>query len=392
MGFWKRLFGLEKKTQVEEEEEQLVYRRENINFHDREERRNYIKNCLDQMEDGEKELALLTGEYGLVTAYLTDMEEVEALPDEPAKEIKVLAKTIYNLEQESKEFLSSKSRLSDTEYAHMRSMEQEVEEGIQKMKEAEDFRKLVKQDMRRLEAEKQAYRYRKSELYGFLANYRGMVGVILVTAFISVMMLLVMQFIFKLQTKIAYFVLIPIAVLLLLYFFIRFVETRKELEKVEHASNRLIQLHNKVKIKYVNNTNLLNYYQLKYDTESAAKLEDLWKRYEEEKEKRLRFAEVEDRLDANKEKLRKALIRFRVKYPDRLICHPEAIVDSKEMVEERHEMILRRQALRKQMDYNRDLIQAAVTEIKDVVSDFPQYADEILGMLNEEEKKYVLQS
>ena len=392
MGFWKRLFGLERKTEQEDEEQQIVYRRENVNFNNPEERKNYITSCLEQMADAEKEISILTGEYSLVTAYLTDMEEVEALPEEPMGQIRATATVIKRLEQESQEFLSSKSRLSDVDYAHIRSMEQDVEEGIRKIKETENFQKIVKQDMRRLEAEKQAYRYRKNELYGFLSNYRGMVSVILITMIVSIVMLLVMQFVFKLQTVIAYFVLIPVAVILLVLFFVRFLDARKELEKVEHAQNRLIQLQNKVKIRYVNNTNLLNYYYLKFNVESAAKLEDLWERYEDEKEKRLHFAEVEDRLDSNREKLRSVLVRFRVKYPDRLLANPDALIDAKEMVESRHEMILRRQALRKQMDYNRDLIGAAATEIKEVVNQYPRYENEILAMLNEEEKKYVMQT
>lgn len=392
MGFWKRLFGLERKTEQEDEEQQIVYRRENVNFNNPEERKNYITSCLEQMADAEKEISILTGEYSLVTAYLTDMEEVEALPEEPMGQIRATATVIKRLEQESQEFLSSKSRLSDVDYAHIRSMEQDVEEGIRKIKEAENFQKIVKQDMRRLEAEKQAYRYRKNELYGFLSNYRGMVSVILITMIVSIVMLLVMQFVFKLQTVIAYFVLIPVAVILLVLFFVRFLDARKELEKVEHAQNRLIQLQNKVKIRYVNNTNLLNYYYLKFNVESAAKLEDLWERYEDEKEKRLHFAEVEDRLDSNREKLRSVLVRLRVKYPDRLLANPDALIDAKEMVESRHEMILRRQALRKQMDYNRDLIGAAATEIKEVVNQYPRYENEILAMLNEEEKKYVMQT
>ena len=392
MGFWKRLFGLEKKTEQEDEEQQIVYHRENVNFNNPEERKNYITSCLEQMADAEKEISILTGEYSLVTAYLTDMEEVEALPEEPLGQIRATATVIKRLEQESQEFISSKSRLSDVDYAHIRSMEQDVEEGICKIKEAENFQKIVKQDMRRLEAEKQAYRYRKNELYGFLSNYRGMVSVILITMIVSIVMLLVMQFVFKLQTVIAYFVLIPVAVILLVLFFVRFLDARKELEKVERAQNRLIQLQNKVKIRYVNNTNLLNYYYLKFNVESAAKLEDLWERYEDEKEKRLHFAEVEDRLDSNREKLRSVLVRFRVKYPDRLLANPDALIDAKEMVESRHEMILRRQALRKQMDYNRDLIGAAATEIKEVVNQYPRYENEILAMLNEEEKKYVMQT
>ena len=53
----------------------------------------------------------------------------------------------------------------------------------------------------------------------------------------------------------------------------------------------------------------------------------------------------------------------------------------KEMVEIRHGLIIRRQSLRKRMDYNREMIiERAQAEIKALEENYPQYAQEIRGM------------
>ena len=57
-------------------------KRDNIDMHDRKQRENYVKACLEQMAEASKELDTLGGEYNLVTSYLTDMEEIEAQPEE----------------------------------------------------------------------------------------------------------------------------------------------------------------------------------------------------------------------------------------------------------------------------------------------------------------------
>ena len=51
-------------------------------------------------------------------------------------------------------------------------------------------------------------------------------------------------------------------------------------------------------------------------------------------------------------------------------------------MEIRHDLILRRQALRKQLDYNNDVAETARNEIQDVAEKYPAYAQEILNMVN----------
>ena len=146
--------------------------------------------------------------------------------------------------------------------------------------------------------------------------------------------------------------------------------------------NRLIQLQNKVKIRYVNNRNLVDYYYLKYNTDSAAKLEKKWVKYQQEKEERRQYAEAESKMEYFQNQLVSKLSKFKINDPERWVGQPGALLDKREMVEIRHDLILRRQSLRKQMDYNNNIGENARQEVKAVAKQFPMYTAEILEMVD----------
>ena len=101
MAWWNRLFKKKEPIQQEEDWEQLVYTRNGVNFDEEDQRKRYIVNCLEQISEASKEIDLLTGEYTLVTSYLTDTDEIEALPAEQREEVNRVAGKLAGLEQES---------------------------------------------------------------------------------------------------------------------------------------------------------------------------------------------------------------------------------------------------------------------------------------------------
>lgn len=392
MGLLKWLFGSRKKQKEEEQQEdwdKLVCRRDQIDIDDEIERTRYLTSCMEQLGEAEKEINLLTGEYSLVTSYLTDMEEIESLPQEQADEIKSIAGKMLALEKERQRYLDKKERMTDSEYHKMRAQEDEAEEGIAKLKEAERYQKLVKQDLAKLDGERHAYGYRRNELRTMLANLRGMAMICLVALAVCVLMLLVLQFGFSMDTAVGYYVAVGAAAVAITVLYLKYTDADRELTRVEKAQNRLIQLQNTVKIRYINNVNLLDYLYLKYDVDSAAKLQQLWELYQAEKEERRQYAEAEARYDYNKKQLSALLSRYRVKDPDRFVLRPASLVDSREMIELRHELIVRRQALRKQLEYNKELAGTAQQEIKDIAIKYPQYAGEIREMLEKAENSLI---
>lgn len=388
MGFLKWLFGRKKQEEVQENWEETVYERSSVNFHDAEERTRYLTGCLEQIGEAQKEIQLLNGEYSMVTSYLTDMEEIDGLPPEHMAEIKGCAQKMQTLEAERRRYLDKARHLSEAEYRQMRSQESETEEGIAKLQEAERYRKYIKQDLARLDGERHAYGYRKQELKTAMVNLKGMAVICLTALFACTLMLLILQFGFDMDTAIGYYVSAAAAAIAITVLFAKYADAEKELGKVEAAANRLIQLQNKVKIRYVNNTHLLEYLCLKYGVESGAKLKELWDMYQEEKEERRQYAEAEAKLEYYRKELTGLLIRFRVKDPDRWILQPGAIVDTRERLEIRHDMIVRRQALRKQLEYNQQLAETAQQEIRDVAAEYPRYAGEIAALVEKYEEEY----
>lgn len=390
MGFWQKIFKRKKKEgNVTEDWDKIVYARDNVNFGKEEERTRYITNCLEQMAEATREINLLTGEYGLVTAYLTDMEEIEALPEEEREETNRIAGKLLSLEKERRNYREKKGRMSDTEYYQIKKQEQEVEEGIQKIKQAESYGELVKKDLQRLDRERHAYEYRRTELETVMANLKGMAVIFLTALVICVLMLVILQFAFGMNTYLGYFLGVTAAAFAITVLCVKYIEADREKQRVLRTINRLIQLQNKVKIRYVNNANLVDYLYIKYNTESAAALERRWKAYQQEKEERKQYAEAEAKTEYYQKQLVSRLSRYRVKDPGRWVGQAGALLDPREMVEIRHELILRRQALRKQLDYNNGVAETARKEIMEVARQYPVYAGEIMAMVDRYDRETV---
>lgn len=387
MGLLQWLFKKKADSPREENWEELIYSREGVDFRQRDERRKYIEDCMEQMAEAKKEIELLSGEYSLVTAYLTDTEEIEALPTGEKENLSLAANRLKAIEQERQRYLNKKNKMPDSLYYRLKEREDELEDGIRKMKEAEEYGAVVKQDMQRLGRERHAYDYRKEELYGMLANFRGMAVIFLGALVVCIVILLILQFTLEINATFGYFVAVLLTAVAITVLCVKYMDASKELQRVERAANKLIQLQNKVKIKYVNNTNLLNYLYLKYQVKNAKTLEKGYAQFLEEKELRNQYAEAEAKREYYMKQLLETLSRFRVKYPQRFTARVDALLNRHELVEMRHELIVRRQALRKQMDYNNEVVDNSREEIMSVARLYPEYAEEIAEMVNKFDRK-----
>lgn len=360
-----------------------------VDYHNKEQRNDYVRNCLERMADATRELENLTFEYDMVTSYLKDMEEIEALPPEESEQLKDCAKRVALLQDSKADFMERPRRISDEKYQQIERIVDEVEEGYQKLTEAEDYQNLIKQDLSRLDGEKHAYLYRKNEVMHIISDTRGMAFICIAAVGLCIILLLLLQYFLDMDTHAGYLVTAAAAALAITIIYVKHVDARKELRRVEIGINKIILLQNKVKIRYVNNTNLLDYLYLKYGVSSAQELMQLWENYKIEKEEREKFRRAELDLDYNEQELLQILKRYQIKDPAVWLHQTEAILDHKEMVEIRHNLIIRRQSLRRRMDYNKEVVAGgSQKEIKALVEKYPQYAKEIMASVEEYEKKF----
>ena len=393
MGLLKKLtnrFG-KNNQEIEEVEynpelEDTGLKREDVDMHDKKQRENYVKACLEQLAEASKELETLGYEYNLVTSYLTDMEEIDAMEPEIRGKLSEYAKKIVELDGDQKEMQTKRKVMSEEEFSHMEKISQYMPEGYDKIKEAEEYQVLVKRDLGRLDNEKSAYIFRKNELTGNQKNMKGMAAICVSFMFFLIIMLAIVGAVLHLDVELGYAIAVLIAATALVLVYLKYHDANRELVKVDKAINKLVLLQNTVKIRYVNNTNLLEYLYVKYDVDSSAQLKKLWEKYELEKKQREEERQMKQDMDFYQASLVKLLRKCKIQDPNIGVHQAYALNDNKEMVEIRHGLIIRRQKLRKQMEYNAKVAQDAQDEVKDLVQQFPEYAKKILEMVSEYEK------
>ncbi len=389
--FLKNIFSKKRKKTDEEESfdygdwEQLALRRQEVDMTLPEEREKYVRALLEQSADSASALSDINREYSRVTSYLKDVDEIETLPDSEYDRLVSYANKILSLEQARKEIPEGESRMPEEEYRLIEQIEPEAEEALAKLKGNEQYRELVKHDLRRLHAERQAYEIRRQELKSTMHNTKGMSLICICAMGCCFGMLLLFQFGLHMDSSVGYLLTGLVMAGVLVYVYVSYHEAEKELKRVTAGINKLILLQNRVKIRYVNNTNLLDYLYTKYHTESSAMLEDQLALFYEEQEYRKQYERTVDDLSHFRRELLKRLQQYQLFDPLVWLRRPEAILDSRERVELRHGYNEQRQKLRKQLEHNRELAERAKQEIKEIAAEYPESAPAILKIVEEYE-------
>ena len=392
MGLLQRIFNwkrdYEEAYEVEEWNE-IVYDRDDLQVHNRKQREEYVRGCLEQIAEASREVENLQHEYQVVTSHLKDIEEIEALPENESRLLMECAKRIDTLERQQSGYKERKNRMTDEKFYQMECMEEEVQEAYEKLEKAEEYQNLIKRDLRRLDSERQAYGFRKIELRHLMKDTRSMTIVCATAVIFCLLLLVVLQYAFSFDVKIGYLAAGGIGALAITAIFLKYNDAVRELSQVESGISRLIRLQNTVKIRYVKNTHLLDYLYMKYNVKSAQELGRDYKQYLEEKDERHNYKRAEIELDSSQQELLHILRRYQVKDPMIWLYQTQALLDKKEMIEIRHNLIIRRQSLRRRMDYNKEVIAGkAKAEVKDLVENYPKYAKEILGIVAEYDKDF----
>ncbi len=368
---------------------EIVYDRDDLQINDKQQREDYIKGCLEQIAEASTELENLKHEYNMVTSYLKDMEEIESLPEEEMLLLQSYARRIEELSDKQSDYARRERKLDEAKYRQMERMEDEVQEGCEKLLKAEEYQELIKRDLKRLDGEKQAYQYRKAELHHILEDSRSMAIICTIAVIICIFVLLILQYGFSMNTGIGYVAAAALGAAAITAVFLKYNNASEELSRVENGIGRIIRLQNTVKIRYVNNTHLLDYLYMKYQVSSARELQKDYQDYQQEREEREHYYSAEKDLDECQKDLIHELRRFQIQDPMIWIHQTRGLLDKKEMVEIRHSLIIRRQSLRRRMDYNKEVVAGkAQDEIKDLAKKYPRYAKEIMDTVDEYEKDF----
>lgn len=382
MSFWDKLF---KKKTEDSEWDRTLSERDELNLKDPYVREQYVISCCEQMKEASEEVDRINAEYALVTSYLTDMEEIEALEGDEKKELQDIARHLHDLKKNHDKYVLTPSTMTEREYARMDAMLDEVVDGIKKLQEEEEYKEKVKADLARIDREKEAYRIRHSEVNRGMENSRGVAFISMWSVAILVVILLCLQIFLKLDVSIGYYISVAAVAIVITAVYLKYTNLVSEKSRVENTINELILLENKVKIRYVNNKNLLDYLYTKFEVESARQLKELYDKFLKEKENRRSFERNEAVYEDELSRLVRKLKNQRINDPEIWIHQSDAIYDNREMVEIRHGLIGRRQKLRKQIEYNQQIAIEAGDEIKDIIREYPQARESLLDIISKYE-------
>lgn len=345
-----------------------------------------VDNC-EQMIEEAKVLEDKKAEYKVVTAYLNDIQLLEDLSDEELAEIREAAENVVSLGNSRAEFMKSEKRLTDAQYLQMEQNEADMPDAIKRLQSSEDYQAAVERDMRYLETEKTKWMYNSNGLREEQESLRKLSIGVFSAVVIIFGILLVLQSIFEVDTQLIWMLVIFAAAVSGFFIYKRHKDNEEEIKKSDVNRNYTINLLNKMKIKYVNATNAVDYACEKFHVRNSYELNKIWEAYLDAAKEQEMFLQINEDLEFYNAKLIKALRHYRL-YDVRIwLDQAQALIDKREMVEVKHELVERRQKLRNEIEaQTRDLKQKRKKTERLLAEENPVNREEITEILRSIDK------
>ncbi len=336
----------------------------------------------EQIMDAARNLEETKREYKTVTDYLTDIQIIENLPEPEFEKIQETAQNVMNLNEARDAYLNRTKTISDAQFVQMEQLEYEMPEIIKRLQENEAYQNVVKRDMQYLEGEKQEWHYYQESLEQEKKLLHRLLYALIGLFAAAVAAIVILGLSMKFDIKMPFVAAALISGALGGMMVWRYQNDGMELKKAHANINRAIVLMNKVKFKYVNVTNAVDYACEKYHVKNSYELSYIWDQYLEAVKEREKYERTNDDLEYFNDKLVRQLHAYRL-YDARIWIHQaKALMDKKEMVEVKHELLVRRQKLRAGMESQADNIRTARKEIENLVKNRPGGSKEIKAILD----------
>lgn len=343
----------------------------------REVRQNFYEECCELIDEAILQSEQAKNEYGLVTSYLSDVQRLERLSGESKAEVEAAAKSLIALEKEKERLGKREPSISEAQKAFLALHEDEIPEKIQWLRGEEEYQKSIEGKMKYLAGEKAVYVMEHEECISrneFLKKF--IIGVS-----IGVFLFVCLFFTISEKTgqdlRVPFLLTVIFGVVAAMYVM---VATRKNIYNMKVADmkrNKIIELENKIKLRYVNCTWGIEYAYEKYHTTSSVHLDTMWKEYLRIQEEEERNRKNERQQEMYRNTIIRELRRYGVTDAGIWVLQPQALLDPKEMVEVRHGLNVRRQKLREHIDYNMKQKEKNEAAILQFVGEHPEYAGEM---------------
>ena len=150
-----------------------------------------------------------------------------------------------------------------------------------------------------------------------------------------------------------------------------------EIKQAEVNINGAIVLLNKVKLKYVNITSAVDYACEKYHVKNSHELNYMWEQYMEAVKEKEKYAKTNEELEYFNGRLVRMLKNYQLYDPKVWVYQAQALIEKKEMVEVKHNLLVRRQKLRSRIEYNVENLKAQKLEVEKMMGKMGEHAAKI---------------
>lgn len=367
------------------EREPVKVEMEKVDLHNDKARLDYLGRLYEGIQEAKRQCEDIKFEYGQVTSYLKDIQLIDQAPEEEKEKLLTAAQLIQELTKERRKLQKKEYKFTDGQRRAMENYEDIVDKDIQNLLEYEDFQMKIKHDMRQLSGEKNLLLADKKDIIRRQRMLKT-IGKCLTALLIATgAMLAALAYCFKVDIGIPFVGTVAVTFVIAVLILNESRKNRIDMVITEKKCNRAIFLSNRVKIKYVNNVRTLDYMYHKYQVRNATELDFVHSQYVRAEREWAKQRESSIRINECNQIVLAELRRLGVKDCDIWLGQAAALVEPKEMVEVRHDLNVRRQKLREQLDYNTGVMEDCLEEMEKIRSMKPEYAVEverILGGMN----------
>lgn len=343
----------------------------------------FVRENCEAIAENERQIAEAKKEYEKVTSYLTDIQRIDMASDAERKEIDDVCKSILTLTSERNKYKNRNLTISDAQMRKFEPFEDELVDEIKKMYNAESYQTAIESDISNLKKEKENLYSQKKEVVNKQNAIKGMTKILALLIISLIVLLIVIFYALKADMTLPYLGVVFLAAVSAAALIFESQKNRRDVILIEKKINRAVTLLNKVKIKYINNINVLDYNCNKFGVKNAKDFEQKWNEYCKMREYEKKFRENTEMLNANNENLVIMLKDIGVVDTDIWLSRCVAIVDPKEMVEIRHELNQRRQLLRERIENNGKLKENIIKQLDYVINESPQIRDELIQIVKD---------
>ncbi len=379
MSFWD-LFRRKKKQNIEITEEQIAP----VVLTDAKAIHQYVVELCEQMIETSKEMEEIRAGYDEVTAYFNDIAVIEGLQGENRDLLVDVATNVCKLNKARQDYLNAEHKITDEMFNLLDDNEAEMPRIIKRMRENETYLDAIKRDMNRLAGEKVEWSVTRQEREEERKTLRRSSFTMLYVFGFATILVAVLSFLMEWDF-------LPIMIIALFatlagsYVVLRTQECTREIKKCDVNLNRAIALENRVKIKYVNIKNAVDYTRERFHIENSMELTYNYEQYIEACKEREKFKQTNEDLEYFNGRLVRVLSALKLYDSKVWVNNAIAIIDPREMVEIKHELFGRRQKLRTRLDDNRKAIDNMQAEVEKYVDTLGPNATQVRTLMSKVE-------